>query len=317
MRVGPRDIAAIGVAACATGAGRKQKAIGADADANAAALAFVGAVLICCVFGSKQFDFILRSKSNTISRLKGRALGGDITVWPRTRGCDVQVIARSNRGSSRGITGLYCFTFALRAADADAEVNAARFVGGIGIPTFGDFAISVHFGGDLVVFAIDGGALTRLDCIRCIFTCKRYVRCRQCFHARVARIAGGLAHLLRRLNGANHRAGNRNRQTALFKLALDLVVAGFSGLIDINLLCADVDISLGRDDIATRLSVVSTCPKVDVTLRATYRRGCRSFCDALYCKDYFCRKTPILGISWNSTRGSAPTPCPTGTFRRG
>ena len=159
MRVGPRDIAAIGVAACATGAGRKQKAIGADADANAAALAFVGAVLICCVFGSKQFDFILRSKSNTISRLKGRALGGDITVWPRTRGCDVQVIARSNRGSSRGITGLYCFTFALRTADTDCEVDATGFVCGIGIAGFSR-AIRIGFvSGALIVFAIDGGAV--------------------------------------------------------------------------------------------------------------------------------------------------------------
>jgi hypothetical protein len=54
----------------------------------------------------------------------------------------------------------------------------------------------------------------------------------------------------------------------LLEFALDVVVAGFSGFIEVDLLCGDVDVSLGGDDVAACLSIVLTRLQGDVALGA-------------------------------------------------
>jgi hypothetical protein len=89
----------------------------------------------------------------------------------------------------------------------------------------------------------------------------------QCFHARVAAAACCLRHLFCRLDGRDHRAGDGHRQAALSELRAGLARIGLATFGHCHGLCMDVDIPLGREDVAAGLGVMPAREDVDVAGR--------------------------------------------------
>ena len=197
-----------------------------------------------------------------------------------TAGGEVDVAAGGDGGALGGAAGLGAFALAAGAADADAEVDAAGLLSGGGVSGTGHLAFVIG-DGHLVGLAVDGGALPCLDRVHCIFTRKRDVGRRQCFHARVAGVVGGFAHLLGGLHGGDDGAGEGEGQAALFESGFGLVVAGFSGFVDVDFLGGEVDVALGGEEVAAGLGVGFAGLEVDVASGAADgaggRRGDRAF----------------------------------------
>ena len=178
------------------------------------------------------------------------------------------------------------FGLAAAGAHADADANASSLVCGVALCGFW-CAVCVGLGGAVGILRTRfdhavGVALSGLERVCRLLEVERCVGSSQQLHAATAGVACRLQLAAGRLQGRQHRAGDRHCQAALLELLFCALAAGFAGFGDVYLLGGDGDVTFGGDDVTARLGEGPACVDGDVAAcRAHGGGGCRGLLQAL------------------------------------
>ena len=275
VRIGPHQIVAVGLAFALARRRRDRQTARADAHPDAGAARFVLAAQFRRVGRRQQPDFILGHEGDVLPG-NPAALHGQVAACTRAAGNDRHLPARRHRAACGAVGFLGRTALALGTAQTDVQVDAAHLVQGRGVAAVGRVALGVGLGDDLVFFYGAIGQRDRLPLARLhrrigVVPGQARARRRQRFHPAIVRVARRLTHLLHRLNGADDRVADADRQAALLELLLETAMARFTRFFDGHGFARNRDIALRGQDVAARLPVVLACQQGDMALDTAQR----------------------------------------------
>ncbi len=191
---------------------------------------------------------------------------------------DGDVAACVDAGAPGVVGAAALFGLAAAGAHADADANASGFVCGVGVFHLRG-AVWVLVAGGHLAFGI---TLSCLDRVCGLFEVEGGVGPSQQLHAATAGVACRLQLAAGRLQGRQHRAGDRHCQAALLELLFCALAAGLARFGDVYLLGGDGDVTFGGDDVTARLGEGPACVDGDVAACGAQRGGgCRGLLQTL------------------------------------